>query len=249
MKFRGVLRSITKTGSATPVSSISSGSRDACVCVIGVGYVGESLLAQFGNVVRAIGYDISPDRVAALRQKYIHNPRIHLTNDSADLAKGTHFLIAVPTLLREDHTVDLDCVKSAISLVVAFAQPNSSIVIESSVPVGTTRRLLTPHKTAFHCGMSPERIDPGRVSPTAEEIPKVVSALTPKAMKHIFSLYAMVYETLVPVSKPEVAEMTKLYENCYRMVNIAYVNEIADACVGHGIDPHVRLPAQCFEQD
>lgn len=240
MKFRGGLRSITK-GGASPVASLSPSSQDACVCIIGVGYVGESLLAQFGNVVTAIGYDISTDRVAALRQKYINNPRIHLTNDPADLAKGTHFLIAVPTPLREDRSVDLDCIKSAISLIVAFAQPSSSIVIESSVPVGTTRRQLTPYKTAFHCGMSPERIDPGRVSPTAEQIPKVVSALTPKAMKHIFALYALVYETLVPVSKPEVAEMTKLYENCYRMVNIAYVNEIADACTGHGIDPHVRF--------
>lgn len=240
MKFRGVLSSITK-GDAMPLTSLSSGPRDACVCIIGVGYVGESLLAQFGNVVNATGYDISPDRVVALRQKYINNPRIHLTNDPADLAKGTHFLIAVPTPLREDRSVDLDCVKSAISLIMTFAQPNSSIVIESSVPVGTTRRLLTPYKTEFHCGMSPERIDPGRVSPTAEQIPKVVSGLTPKAMKHIFALYAMVYETLVPVSKPEVAEMTKLYENCYRMVNIAYVNEIADACIGHGIDPHVRV--------
>ena len=238
MKFRGVLRSITKAG-ATPVNSLSFGLRDACVCVIGVGYVGDSLLGQFGNVVTAIGYDISSDRVAALRQKYINNPRIYLTDDSADLAKGTHFLIAVPTPLREDHSVNLDYVKSAINLIMAFAQANSSIIIESSVPVGTTRRLLTPYKTVFHCGMSPERIDPGRVSPTAEQIPKVVSALTPKAMKHIFALYAMVYQTLVPVSKPEVAEMTKLYENCYRMVNIAYVNEIADACVGHGIDPHV----------
>ncbi|KAK5952137.1 hypothetical protein OHC33_007024 [Knufia fluminis] len=242
MKFRGVLRSITKAG-ATSSTSLSSGPRDACVCVIGVGYVGESLLAQFGNVVTAIGYDISTDRVVALRQKYINSPRIHLTNDPADLAKGTHFLIAVPTPLNEDHSVNLDFVKSAISLIMAFAQPNSSIIIESSVPVGTTRKLLTPYKTAFHCGMSPERIDPGRVSPTPEQIPKVVSALTPKAMKHIFALYAMVYETLVPVSKPEVAEMTKLYENCYRMVNIAYVNEIADACVGHGIDPHEMIGA------
>lgn len=224
-----------------PAASLSSGHQDACVCVIGVGYVGESLLAQFGSVVNAIGYDISPDRIAALRIKHINNSRIQLTNDPTDLAKGTHFLIAVPTLLRDDHSVDLECVKSAINLIITFAPPNSSIVIESSVPVGTTRRLLTPHKTAFHCGMSPERIDPGRISPTAEQIPKVVSALTPKAMKQIFALYAMVYETLVPVSKPEVAEMTKLYENCYRMVNIAYVNEIADACVGHGIDPHVSL--------
>lgn len=194
-----------------------------------------------------IGYDISPDRVETLQPKYAINPRIRLTINPADLSKGTHFLIAVPTPLKEDShggkSADLSCVKTAISIITSYAQPNSCVVIESSVPVGTTRKLLTVHKSTFHCGMSPERIDPGRTTPTAEQIPKVISALTPKAMKHIFAMYAMVYETLVPVSKPEVAEMTKLYENCYRMVNIAYVNEISDACVSHGIDPHEMIGA------
>lgn len=246
MRFRGVLRSITKAG-PTPVANLPTTERDACVCILGVGYVGESLLSQFGTVIETIGYDISEDRVDALREKYRTNQRIRLTTNPKDLVKGTHFLIAVPTPLLEDavgqKSADLSCVKDAIKLIVTHAQPGSCIIIESSVPVGTTRKLLTQHKSAFHCGMSPERIDPGRISPSAEQIPKVVSALTPKAMKHIFAVYAMVYETLVPVSKPEVAEMTKLYENCYRMVNIAYVNEISDACVSHGIDPHEMIGA------
>ncbi|KAK5078071.1 hypothetical protein LTR64_003525 [Lithohypha guttulata] len=246
MKFRGVLRSITKAG-PTPVTTTSTTSKDACVCVLGVGYVGESLLSQFGNVVDAIGYDISQARIDTLRQKYRNSSRIKLTTNPAEIAKGTHFLIAVPTPLQDDghgnKSADLHCVKDAINLIITHAQPGSCIIIESSVPVGTTRKLLTKHKSTFHCGMSPERIDPGRITPTAEQIPKVVSALTPKAMKHIFSMYAMVYETLVPVSKPEVAEMTKLYENCYRMVNIAYVNEISDACISHGIDPHEMIGA------
>jgi len=240
MKFHGTLKSVTKAGGPISVTSVpaTNGPRDACVCVLGVGYVGESLLSHFGNVVNAIGYDISESRVLALRQKYLDNARIQVTSDPTELSKGTHFLIAVPTSLRNDNSINLDFVLAALNTIVTYAKPGSCIVIESSVAVGTTRRLLTPYKSTFHCGMSPERIDPGRVHPTAEQIPKVVSALTPKAMKHIFALYALIYETLVPVSKPEVAEMTKLYENCYRMVNIAYVNEISDACVSHGIDPH-----------
>lgn len=242
MKLRGVLKSITKSG-PTSVASLPANLRDACVCVVGVGYVGESLLSHFGNVVNAIGYDVSADRVAALQQKYRNNPRIQATNNAADLAKGTHFFIAVPTLLRDDHSVNLEYVQAAILNVTTHAKPGSCIVIESSVPVGTTRKLLGPHKSTYHCGMSPERIDPGRTSPSAEQIPKVISALTPRAMKHVFAVYALVYETLVPVSKPEVAEMTKLYENCYRMVNIAYVNEISDACLTHGIDPSEMIGA------
>ena len=237
MKFKGVLKSIRKGGDA------EGGAPNAVVCILGVGYVGESLLAQFGTVITTIGYDISEERTKTLQQKYQNNPRIKLTSDVSDLSSATHFLIAVPTLLREDHSVDLDCVKSAISSIVSYAQPGGCIVIESSVPVGTTRKLLTPYKSIFHCGMSPERIDPGRIQPTAEQIPKVISALTPRAMKHIFAIYAMVYQTLVPVSKPEVAEMTKLYENCYRMVNIAYVNEISDACISHSIDPQEMIGA------
>lgn len=240
MKYRGILKSIVQAGGPMPVKILpaTTSPRDTCVCILGVGYVGESLLSQFGNVVTTIGYDISEARVSALRQKYIENVRIRLTIDPSELAKGTHFLIAVPTSLRDDNSINLDHVTLALNTIIAFAKPGSCIVIESSVAVGTTRKLLTPYKSIFHCGMSPERIDPGRLHPTTEQIPKVVSALTQKAMKHIFAMYALVYETLVPVSKPEVAEMTKLYENCYRMVNIAYVNEISDACVSHGIDPH-----------
>ncbi len=91
--------------------------------------------------------------------------------------------------------------------------------------------------------MSPERVDPGRVSPTLIEIPKVISGLSVRALEAISEIYSQVFQTVVPVSQPEVAEMTKLYENCYRMVNIAYVNEIADACSAHGIDANEVIDA------
>jgi len=68
-------------------------------------------------------------------------------------------------------------------------------------------------------------------------IPKVISGLTPSSLAAITRLYTPVFNTLVPVSRPEVAEMMKLYENCQRMMNIAFANEMADACIPHGIDP------------
>ena len=84
--------------------------------------------------------------------------------------------------------------------------------------------------------MSPERVDPGRVTPSLIQIPKIVSGLDEVAMEKITHIYSQVFEKVVPVSRPEVAEMTKLFENCYRMINIAYVNEIADACDRQGIN-------------
>lgn len=220
------------------------------VCVIGVGFVGQSLLRNFGAHFPCIGYDTSSEQIASLvaSQTFSHLPhQVHLTASPSRLAQGTHFLIAVPTPIRDDYSVNLDSVHAALRTVISYASPGSVIVIESSVPVGTTRRLLAEYSQLYHVGMSPERIDPGRVSPQTHEIPKIVSALEnpsvpfsaiEKSLQKITSLYATAFTSVVPVSSPEVAEMTKLYENCYRMVNIAYVNEIADACGQHGIDAH-----------
>lgn len=214
-----------------------------CVCIIGVGFVGESLLKQFGKVYNSIGFDISEERVRKLRSTFHSYDRVQLTCNPSDIGGATHFFIAVPTLLNPDKTIDLGYVETAIDTILSCAAPGSCITIESSVPVGTTRRLLGEHQQRYHCGMSPERIDPGRITPSAEEIPKLVSALTPAALKHLVQIYSTVYQDVRGVSKPEVAEMTKLYENCYRMINIAYVNEVSDACRSHGIDPYEMINA------
>jgi nucleotide sugar dehydrogenase len=90
-------------------------------------------------------------------------------------------------------------------------------------------------------GMSPERVDPGRTDRTAASIPKIISGfddITAGSLASIKEIYSDAFDHIVTVSKPEVAEMVKLYENCQRMVNIAYVNEMADACFPHGIDPY-----------
>lgn len=88
----------------------------------------------------------------------------------------------------------------------------------------------------FLAGMSPERVDPGRTKPSFTEILMIVSGLSPASLSLISTLYSLVFPTILPVSSPEVAEMTKLYENCQRMVCAAYANEMADACFSLGID-------------
>ena len=125
-----------------------------------------------------------------------------------------------------------------------IARPGSVVVMESSVSVGMTRQLLAPlTKSGVSIGFSPERIDPGRTEPPAESIPKIISGIDESSLERINNFYGLVFEHVVPVSSMETAEMCKLYENCFRMVNICYANEAADACKKHDIDPYEMIKA------
>lgn len=211
------------------------------VAVIGVGYVGEHLVNIFGEHFPVIGFDVSIERIEKLTLAN-HNTTTVFTTSTAALAPATHFLIAVPTLLLPNQQVDSSYLRQALAVVGRYARPGSTVVVESSVAVGMTRALLGPLAAAknLHAGMSPERVDPGRAAPPARAIPKVVSGLddvVAGSTDAIAQLYARAFARVVRVSRPEVAEMMKLYENCQRMVCIAYANEMADACANHGIDP------------
>jgi len=147
-------------------------------CIVGVGYVGESLLKHFGDHYTTIGFDNSPKRIEDLQKKYSHDSNITLTTDESLLATATHYLISVPTHLKEDQSVDMTHLKGAIRLVITYARPGCTIVIESSVSVGTTRSLLQQYQdNGIYCGMSPERVDPGRVESAATDISKIISGL------------------------------------------------------------------------
>ncbi|UKZ63884.1 uncharacterized protein TrAtP1_005106 [Trichoderma atroviride] len=212
------------------------------VAVIGVGYVGEHLTDVFSRCFNVLGYDVSETRVKDLSAKYHGNERVRITSEAKDLRGASHFLISVPTLLLKDKTVDTSYLQSALTTVENYAAPGSTVVIESSVAVGMTRKLLGPlaKRKGLFAGMSPERVDPGRTEPPAYAIPKIISGLddvAPGSLESITKLYSTAFERVVPVSKPEVAEMTKLYENCQRMMGIAFSNEMADACEPISIDP------------
>ncbi|KAI0541784.1 hypothetical protein GGR58DRAFT_510598 [Xylaria digitata] len=213
------------------------------VAVIGCGYVGAHLINIFSRCFDVIGFDISENQLEKVREQFGHlGSRITFTLDPKDLTKATHFLVAVPTLLQADKTIDTIAIRNALSSIALYARPGSTIVIESSVAVGMTRQLVGPiaREGGFFAGMSPERVDPGRTEPAVEAIPKIVSGLddeVPGSLDAIVKLYSRVFDIIVPVANPETAEMTKLFENCQRMINIAYVNEMADACAAHGINP------------
>ncbi|KAJ4268896.1 hypothetical protein NW762_002967 [Fusarium torreyae] len=213
------------------------------VAVIGVGYVGEHLVEVFSKNHNVLGYDVSEARTQQLAQKQPIDSKVRFTCKASDLAEATHFLISVPTLLLPDKTIDSSYLRSALSVVKLYGRQGAVVVVESSVAVGMTRALLGPlaAERGFFAGMSPERVDPGRVEPPAQSIPKIVSGLddvVPGSLDAIIRLYSTSFDHVVPVSKPEVAEMMKLYENCQRMVCIAYANEMADACGAHDIDPY-----------
>ncbi|KAK1982905.1 nucleotide sugar dehydrogenase [Colletotrichum cereale] len=212
------------------------------VAVIGVGYVGTHLVDSFSAHYNVIGFDVSERRINEIR-KQLPSERIRFTTCKTDLREATHFLISVPTLLKVDKSIDTSYLQSAIVTVAQHARPGSTVVIESSVAVGMTRSLLGPVALShgFYAGMSPERVDPGRVEPPCHAIPKIVSGLDdciPGSLASVMRLYGQVFDRLVPVSRTEVAEMMKLYENCQRMMCIAFANEMADACIPHGIDPY-----------
>ncbi|GAB1321104.1 hypothetical protein MFIFM68171_11314 [Madurella fahalii] len=229
---------LRRSGSLTTCSEITQ-EEEPFVAVIGIGYVGTHLVESFASQYRVIGFDVSERRIAQLREEFDNENHIEFTTRKEDLMQATHFLISVPTLLREDKTVDTSYLESALETVSSHARPGATVVIESSVAVGMTRSLLGPIclSRRFFGGMSPERVDPGRTDPPMRTIPKVISGLDAASLTAITRLYAPVFDTLVPVSRPEVAEMMKLYENCQRMMNIAFANEMADACIPHGIDP------------
>ncbi|KAI4656861.1 uncharacterized protein J4E78_006752 [Alternaria triticimaculans] len=216
--------------------------QNSVVAIIGVGYVGEHLMEVFSSAYQVIGYDVSAPRIERLRLKHSRRDNVKFSTDQTDLRDAAHFLVCVPTTLGLNGQVDSSHVRSAIDMLQRYATDKSIVVIESTVAVGMTRALLGPlaGSRGILAGMSPERIDPGRIEPPPKSIPKVVSGLddiAPGSLDAIVRLYETVFDTVIPVSKPEVAEMSKLYENCQRTIAIAYANEMSDACQGLGIDP------------
>lgn len=128
------------------------------VAVIGVGYVGVHLVELFAPKYKVIAYDISAERLESLHETFSQYPAIIGTTETHLLKDATHFLIAVPTSIRSDRTIDLTHINSAIKTVSDNARPGAVVVIESSVAVGMTRELLSPLilQKQLKGGMSPE---------------------------------------------------------------------------------------------
>jgi UDP-N-acetyl-D-glucosamine dehydrogenase len=227
--------------------------------VVGLGYVGLPLAATFAEAgVPVLGLDAVPSKVGQVNvgRSYIEDvpsERLRPLTDAGllrattswdDLRSVDAVLICLPTPLTEHREPDLSAVLGAAESLAGRLRRGQLVVLESTTYPGTTRDELAPVLERsglvagrdFHLAFSPERVDPGRVDWTTATTPKVVGGLTPACTQAAVDLYSLACETIVPVSSPEVAEMTKLLENVFRSVNIALVNELAVLCDRMGID-------------
>jgi UDP-N-acetyl-D-glucosamine dehydrogenase len=227
------------------------------VGVIGMGYVGLPLAVAFaaeGHDVVAV--DVDRRKIDALRagRSYIEDvgddvlaasaPRIQPTTHYAELARCDAILICVPTPLTANREPDLGPLVAASRALAEVLQAGQLVVLESTTYPGTTRDRLAPILAesglvageGFSLAFSPERVDPGRTDFTMRTTPKVVGGLTESCLQRAAALYGEVCDTIVRVSTPEAAELTKLLENIFRSVNIALVNELAMLCDRMGID-------------
>jgi UDP-N-acetyl-D-glucosamine dehydrogenase len=225
--------------------------------IVGLGYVGLPLAVAFaeaGHEVR--GLDLDPAKVEALNagRSYIEDvpdsvlaplgERLRASADYADLAACEALIVCVPTPLTSSREPDLTYLLEAASSISAILSSGQLVVLESTTYPGTTRERLTPILEEsglelgadFHVAFSPERIDPGRTDYTIKTTPKLVGGMTPACTERARQLYALVCDEVVVVSTPEAAELSKLLENVFRSVNIAFVNELAQLCDRLGID-------------
>jgi UDP-N-acetyl-D-glucosamine dehydrogenase len=233
--------------------------RSAVFGVIGLGYVGLPLAVEVANAgYRVLGFDVNPDVVASVGAGESHiqdvdtetlRPlvsagQIAATTDMARLGEVDVLSICVPTPLSKTKDPDISYVLSVAESMAAAVRPGQLIVLESTTYPGTTRELLLPHleKSGLTVGedvflaFSPERVDPGNAVWQTRNTPKVLGGLTPACGRVAQALYAPVFDTLVPVSSPEAAELVKLLENTFRSVNIGLANEMAIVCDKLGVD-------------
>jgi UDP-N-acetyl-D-glucosamine dehydrogenase len=219
-------------------------SKDAHVVVMGIGYVGLPLVAEFARAgFRVTGLDRDARKVESLQagrsyiedvpssdlEPYVQNKRLSATTDFAVLAKADAVIVCVPTPLNKTKDPDMQYIVAATEEIAAHQHGDMVVVLESTTYPGTTNEVLVPRLTSdqYQVGrdvfiaFSPERVDPGNKIYKTRNTPKVIGGATPQCLE----------------VSPEAAEMVKLLENTFRAVNIGLVNEVAMMSRRLGIDP------------
>jgi UDP-N-acetyl-D-glucosamine dehydrogenase len=233
--------------------------RTATIGVIGLGYVGLPLIHTFVSAdFRAMGFDVDQskvDRLLAGHSYIVHIPEAWIadsvgterfvpTADMRRLSEADVVLICVPTPLTDSREPDLSYVEQTARQVAQTLRKGQLVVLESTTYPGTTRDVVLPilADTGLEVGRdyflaySPEREDPGNPQFSARNIPKIVGAVEPHALRLASALYSAAVVKVVEVSSCEVAEAAKILENTYRAVNIALVNELKMLYHRMGVD-------------
>jgi UDP-N-acetyl-D-glucosamine dehydrogenase len=233
---------------------------EAVVSVLGLGYVGLPLAVVFAEAgFRVVGIDPIQSKVDALNRgesyimdvpgetvaRLVKEGRLSATTDFSAIRDVDAVSICVPTPLRKTGDPDLSFILNATDDLSKYVHPGMVVVLESTTYPGTTRELVLPKLTQdgkyeigkdIFLAFSPERVDPGRTDWTTINTPKVVGGITQNCTDVATAWYCQALEQVIPVTSAEVAEMTKLLENTFRMINIGLVNELAIMCNRLGID-------------
>jgi UDP-N-acetyl-D-glucosamine dehydrogenase len=235
------------------------------VVVIGQGYVGLPLSMAISDAgFQVIGFDLNMKLVEMLNSGVSHiedissealanslkSGQYRATSDPDDFASCEIAIIAVPTPLNDEREPDLSYIESASRLLGEKLLKSTLIINESTSYPGTLRNVIAPlvnghsPKNASHCfAISPERVDPGNNNWKIKNTPRILAGLTQEAREKAKEFYSTFCDDLVEVSSPEVAEAAKLFENTFRQVNIALVNEFAQITNSLGIPVREVLDA------
>jgi UDP-N-acetyl-D-glucosamine dehydrogenase len=234
------------------------------VAIIGQGYVGLTIAAFASKSYQVVGLDNNQKVVDQLNQGNSHiegvessvlgaaiaSGNYRASTNGADIADAEIVVIAVPTPLDKNRKPDLTFIESACKIIAENIKHPVLIINESTSFPGTIRNFIKPLIEKLSAGaieheyaISPERVDPGRVDWDQKNTPRLYAGLTPSASKRTREFYSTFCDNLVEVSSPEVAEAAKLFENTFRQVNIALVNEFTQIAHALGISVHETLEA------
>ena len=233
--------------------------KTAKVGVVGLGYVGLPLAVEYAAAgYEVVGIDLNEDKVARMNAgdsyvgdvpsdvmgPLVKSGRLRATTDFSVVAELDTINICVPTPLRKTKDPDMSYIVNACEEIAKYFHPGILTILESTTYPGTTDELVRPilergglraGEDFFLC-FSPERVDPGNAKFQTKNIPKVVGGYTPECTELGRIFYSQALDHVVPVGSTQVAEMVKLLENTFRMINIGLANEIAVMCDGMGIN-------------
>ena len=233
--------------------------RTACVGVVGLGYVGLPLAVEFATAGFAVtGIDLAQSKVerinagdsyvqdvaAAAMAELVDRGKLCATTDFSVIRELDTVNICVPTPLRKTKDPDMSFIVAACQEIAKYLHPGMLVILESTTYPGTTEEVVLPLLASsglevgrdFFLCFSPERVDPGNPQFQTRNIPKVVGGVTADCTSLGMLFYGQALEHVVPVSSTRVAEMVKLLENTFRMINIGLVNEMAVMSDRMGID-------------
>ncbi len=242
---------------------LSSG--DFTVGIVGLGYVGLPLALQFtASGISVVGFDIDNAKISMLAEgrsyiSHIDDGRIRsarasgftATSESAELGRVDAIIICVPTPLGRHREPDLSFVEGTMDMLRPVLRRGQLLSLESTTYPGTTEEIVLPHVlergfevgTDFFVVYSPEREDPGNAAFPTHKVPKICGGVTSTCLELGVALYSAAIDTVVPVSSPATAEMTKLLENIHRAVNIGLVNEMKIVADRMGVNIHEVIRA------